>query len=146
MAVGSPIILDDRLLIEGLLVGVRKPRRSALFTTAYWYYRACRAAVLGGGGHLAGPFGALGAPEQEQALLSLLDLREDISLPDPRSTVPLMADLARRHPRLNLINLEAAAAGQSLDATLWLSRESAVGVLTGVLDQEGIEWQVVAID
>ena len=139
------VILDDRLLIEELLVGLRKSR-TRLYTTAYWYYRACRAAALGAGGHLSGPFEDLSAPDQEQATLSLLELRADIELPDPRPTVLAMAEVARRHPRLNLLNLEAVAAGQLLEAHLWLSPESAAGVLPGVLDDEGVTWQTVAID
>lgn len=34
-----------------------------LHTTIYWYYRACRADVLGAGGHLSGPFQQLERPE-----------------------------------------------------------------------------------
>jgi len=138
------VVLDDRLLIEELLVGLRgRPRN--LHTTSYWYYRACRAAVLGAGGHLSGPFAQLDAPEQERAIMSLLELREDVALPDPRPTVPAMVDVASRHPRLNLLNLEAVAAGHVLSATLWLSRESAAGVLPDVLDQEEVTWRTVAI-
>lgn len=143
---GTVLILDDRLLIEELLVGLHRPRLSALFTTTYWYYRACRAAVLGAGGHLSGPFEALEANEQELAVLSLLELRQDISLPDARSTVPRMAALGRGHARLNLMNLEAVAAGQLLTATVWLSRKSAAGVLPSVLDQEGVRWATIAHD
>lgn len=139
------VILDDSLLIEELLVGLRKGR-VRLYTTAYWYYRASRAAVLGVGGHLSGPFEDLSAPDQERAILSLLELRTDIGLPDPRPTVPAMAEIARRHPRLNLLNLEAVAAGQILEAHLWLSPESAAGVLPGALDAEGVTWQTVAIE
>ena len=100
--------------------------------------------MLGAGGHLSGPFEDLGPEDQEEAVLSLLVLREDIGLPDPRSTVPAMAELARRHRRLNRLNLEAVAAGLLLDARLWLSPESAAGGLPGVLDEEGVPWETVA--
>jgi hypothetical protein len=139
------LVLDDRLLIEELLVGLRTSR-AELYTTTYWYYRACRAAIFGAGGHLSGPFEDLDAPEQEQAVLSLLELRDDISLPDPRPTVPAMVGIARRHPRLNLMNLEAVAAGQLLGAKLWLSRETSTGILPGVLDQEEVAWQMITIE
>jgi hypothetical protein len=139
------VILDDRLLIEELLGGLRKSR-ALLYTTTYWYYRACRAAVLGAGGHLSGPFEELETPEQERAILSLLELRGDIHLPDPRPTVPAMVDVSRRHPRLNLLNLEAVAAGLLLGARYWLSGETAQGVLPGVLDEEGVAWRTVPID
>ena len=141
------VLLDDRLLIEELLVGIpRGCRRPSLFTTSYWYYRACRAAVAGAGGHLAGPFEQLAVPEQERAILSLLELREDIGLPDARSTVPAMADASRRHAQLNLLNLEAVAAARLLRAEVWLSAPVANGVLPAVLDAEGLRWNVVSLD
>jgi hypothetical protein len=139
------VVLDDRLLIEELLVGLQRTPVE-LYTTFVWYYRACRAAVLGAGGHLSGPFEALDRTEQEAAIGSLLELREDIGLPDARQRVPAMAEIAGRHPRLNLLNLEAVATGRSLSATMWLSPESAAGLLPGVLDAERVRWRVVAMD
>lgn len=139
------VTVDDRLLIEELLIGLVRGRSVVLHTTSYWYYRACRAAVLGAGGHLSGPFQQLEKNEQEQAILSLLELHADILLPDPRSTVPRMAQIAKRHPRLNLMNLEAVAMGQLLGATVWLSAGAAGGVLPAVLDQEHVAWQVVTV-
>ncbi|MHB8247042.1 MAG: hypothetical protein ACYDGN_17190 [Acidimicrobiales bacterium] len=138
----QPVVIDDRLLIEELLVGLRGDH-VALHTTSYWYYRACRAAMLGAGGHLSGPFERLEADQQERGILSLLELRPDISLPDPRSTVPQMARVARHYPELNLLNLEAVAAGQILGATVWLSTETARGLLPEVLDQEQVPWQTI---
>ena len=117
----------------------------SLHTTTYWYYRACRAAVAGAGGHLSGPFQELAADEQERAILSLLDLRPDIGLPDPRSTVPVMVAVAGQHPHLNLLNLEAVAVALLLLATIWLSEEAAFGILPRVLDAEGIAWRIVPI-
>jgi hypothetical protein len=141
----SAIILDDRLLIEELLVGLDDidGRRH---TTTYWYYRACRAAVGGAGGHLSGPFLGLDIALQSAAIRSLLTLPGSIGLPDPRATVPVMAELSDRHPRLNLLNLEAAAAGLVLDATVLLSTEASRGVLPAVLDAERVSWRTVAID
>lgn len=138
------VVLDDRLLIEQLLVGLAT-NDVALYTTAYWYYRACRAAVAGAGGQLSGPFEQLDRSEQERAILSLLELPDDIGLPEPRATVPAMARVALRHPRLNLLNLEAVAAGASLDATLWLSPPAASGLLPAVLDAEGIKWTTITV-
>ena len=77
------VIVDDRLLIEELLVGLVKEQNVVLYTTVYWYYRTCRAAVLGAGGHLSGPFQQLEKEEQQRAILSLLQLRNDVLLPDP---------------------------------------------------------------
>ena len=138
------VVLDDRLLVEELLVGIRRPD-VILHTTSYWYYRACRAAVLGAGGHLSGPFRELQTLEQERAIRSMLQLPEDIGLPNTRQLVPIMVEVAGRHPKLNLLNLEAVAAVQALDATLWLSREAADGVLPAVLDVEHLTWEVVAV-
>ena len=139
------VIVDDRLLIEELLVGLPKGRSVVLYTTFFWYYRACRAAVLGAGGHLSGPFQQLERDEQEHAILSLLELRSDILLPDPRATVPRMAQIAKRHHRLNLLNLEAVAVGQLSGATVWLSDEAAGGVLPAALDQEHVAWRSVTV-
>lgn len=140
----SPVaVLDDRLLVEELLVGIPRRRAEELYTTTYWYYRACRAAVLGAGGHLSGPFERVDAERQGTAIVNLLELRDDIALPDARSTVPEMSRLAGRHPRLNVMNLEAAALGRLLSATVWLSRESARGVLPTVLDHERVRWRTV---
>ena len=140
------VIVDDRLLIEELLVGLRKPRRQGvLHTTGCWYYRACRAAVAGAGGHLSGPFERVASAEQDRAILSLLELRDDIGLPHPRKIVPVMAEIAVRHPRLNLPNVEAVASGVALSATVWLSAQSAEGVLPAVLEAEGVAWAAVTI-
>jgi hypothetical protein len=138
-------VLDDRLLIEELLVGL-PTGRAVLHTTMYWYYRACRAAVLSASGHLSGPFDQLDGDQQVAAITSLLDLRDDIALPEPRPTVPVMVEIASRHPRLNLLNLEAVAVGKLLRATVWLSPESASGVLPAALDNEHVIWRIVTVD
>lgn len=117
-----------------------------LHTTSYWYYRACRAAVVGAGGHLSGPFANLDELHQHAAIRSLLELPDDVGLPDPRATVPTMAELSERHPRLNLLNLEAAATGLTLDATVLLSVDASRGVLPDVLDAEHIAWRAVELD
>lgn len=137
------IVLDDRLLIEELLAGLTKEGKR--HTTTYWYYRACRAAVSGASGHLLGPFLGLDDQRQATAIRSLLALPDSIGLADPRSTVPVMAKLSQRHPRLNLLNLEAAAAGLVLDATMLLSIQATQGVLPEILDAENIRWRSVEV-
>lgn len=92
------------------------------------------------------PFAKLDGPLQHAAIRSLLALAEDVGLPDPRLTVALMADLSDRHPQLNLLNLEAAAAGLALVATVLLSVEATRGVLPGILDAEHIVWRTVDLD
>ena len=141
-----PVLLDDRLLVEELLVGLpgRRPA-GPLLTTSYWYYRACRATVAGAGGHLSGPFLGLPADQQSSAIRGLLALPDHIGLPDPRSLVPMMAELAQRHPRLNLLNLEAVTTAALLGAVVWLSEPSAAGILPDALDAEGVRWRVVLL-
>jgi hypothetical protein len=139
------VVLDDRLLIEELLTGLPQNTASiTLYTTPYWYYRACRAAAAGAGGHLSGPFEQLDLDRQQQAILSLLELRDDISIASPREVVPLMAALSIRHPRLNLLNLEVVAAAQLLTASVWLSEPAAAGVLPPILDAESVNWSTIS--
>lgn len=145
MTTARAVLLDDRLLIEELLHGLAGKRPDELHTTTYWYYRACRAAVIGAGGQLSGPFERLGTTDQRVAILALLELRDDIGLPDARLTVPAMARIAVRHPKLNLLNLEAVAAATVLSAETWLSSQAATGVLPGVLDSEGLRWRTVEL-
>jgi hypothetical protein len=137
------VVLDDRLLIEELLVGIDR-RGARLHTTAYWYYRACRAAAAGAAGHLSGPFRGLSADEQQRAVASMFQLPDEIGLCPGRSVVPLMVSVARRHSKLNLLNLEAVATAQLLQATVWLSPEGASGILPAVLDSEDLDWETVA--
>lgn len=138
------VVLDDRLLIEELLVGIDR-RGESIHTTMYWYYRACRAAVAGAGGHLSGPFRAVPQAEQQRAISSMLQLPANVGLPEARQTVPRMVDIATRHPQLNLLNLEAVATATVLEATIWLSPAGAAGVLPGVLDLESIPWETVLL-
>lgn len=141
-----PVLLDDRLLVEELLVGLRTRalRRSAHHVVLV--LPGLRAAVVGGGGQLSGPFEQVPPIEQSRAIASLLQLRDDIGLPDPRRIVPVMADLALRHPRLHLLNLEAVAAATILGGTVWLSVAGASGVLPGALDAESIRWKTVSTE
>ncbi len=122
------VLIDDRLLIEELTVGLGVDGVSYA-TSMYWYFRACRAGVLGAGGHLSGPFERIGRPRQERAIEQLLRLRSDIVLPEPRAIVATMVGVAGRHPRLNLLNLEATAAAVEVADVVWLSREASECVL-----------------
>ena len=138
------VAIGDRLLIEELLVGIDR-RDETIHTTMYWYYRACRAAVAGGGGHLLGPFGDVPQAEQQRAIASMLQLPVNVGLPEARQTVTRMVDVATRHPHLNLLNREAVAEAITLEAIIWLSPTGASGVLPGVLDLEGIPWETVLL-
>jgi hypothetical protein len=136
------VVLDDRLLVEELLVGLDR-RGAKLHTTSYWYYRACRAAVAGAGGHLSGPFRDLQYLEQRRAIESMLQLPEEIGLPPPRDVVPVMVNVAERHPKLNVLNLEAVATARWLRATVWLSPEGSLGMLPDILGAEDLNWETI---
>jgi hypothetical protein len=141
----SSVLIDDRLLVAHLtgatpLLGRRS--KAQLHTTTSWYYRACRAASLGGSGQLSGPFAELDAQDQARAIAAMLQLPDEIRLPEPRALVPAMVDLSARHPRLNVMNVEAAAAALLLGARVLLSPAAAEGVLAPVLDAERVRWDV----
>ena len=139
------VLIDDRLLIEELTVGIGV-EGVAYATSMYWYFRACRAAVLGAGGHLSGPFERIGATRQARAIEQLLQLRDDISLPEPRIAVSTMVGVASRHPRLNLLNIAATAAAIDTADVVWLSPKASEGLLPDVLNAEGVRWRVHHID
>ena len=147
MSPGPVDLIDDRLLVDLILGGLSEiinrgdPTRRVA-TTSLWYYRACRASVLGAGGQLSGPFARLDAVHQTKATTQLLQLSDNVELATPRATVPAMAQLASRHPQLNLLNLEAAASASVLGATVVLSTKAAKGVLPSVLEDENIPWRV----
>jgi hypothetical protein len=81
--------------------------------------------------------------EQLRAIASMLQLPEAIDLPRPRNVVPVMVAMASRHPRLNLLNLEAVATARLLPATVWLSPEGAAGILPAVLGAENLTWELI---
>jgi hypothetical protein len=75
-------------------------------TTAFWprsYWSASANTKLLFIRLPTGPFAQLQSDDQERAILSLLELRADISLPEGGQTVPRMAALAGRHPRWGLV-------------------------------------------
>jgi hypothetical protein len=138
------VLLDDRLVVARL-VGepLRLPKGRSLHTTPLWYYRAVHAAIEGGAGKLSGPFARLDAEQQGIAIQALLDLPDDLGLPESRALARQMADVVRRHPKLNALNVEAVAAARLLEADVLLSPPAAQGVLPPALDAEGIGWRVV---
>ncbi len=75
----------------------------------------------------------------------MLSLPDDVALPDPRELVPTMVALHQRHPQLNVMNVEAAAAAALLEARVLLSACGAEGVLPAVLDADAIPWRIVSI-
>jgi hypothetical protein len=139
-----PLLLDDRVLVA-LLVGerLRITRGAERFTTSYFWFRACRAVVAGAGARLSGPFDRLEPGHRASALQHMLALPDDVGLPEPRLIVPVMVDVQRRHPGLNVLNTEAAAAALLLGAKMVLSPPTARGQLEAVLPIEHIGFQTV---
>jgi hypothetical protein len=74
----------------------------------------------------------------------MLQLPEEIGLPQPRHVVPIMVSVAGRHPMLNVLNLEAIATAHWLGAVVWLSPAGASGMLPDVLGAEKLAWETVA--
>jgi hypothetical protein len=140
----NSVLIDDRILVAYLLdAKLAFPKRAVLHTTAYWYYRACRAAVAGSVGQLSGPFRALPTDEQARAVEGLLQLPEHVGLLESRRLVPEMAEVARRHARLNLMNIEATAAARLLSARVLLSPPASTGILPTTLTHEDIRWDTL---
>jgi hypothetical protein len=118
-ATSQLVIVDDRLLIEELLMVLAQSRRVVFHTTSYWYYPGLTCSRAGCGWPPVRAFRAVGERGTGTAILSLLELRPDILLPDPRQTVLRLARIAKRHPRLNLsasrrlpsVNFSAARCG-----------------------------------
>lgn len=97
-----------------------------------------------GGAALVVPGGIDGARRELRRVLSeRYDAAVD-TLTDP-DLADQMARMAADHPKLNLLNLEAAAAALTLSAEVWLSEPATRGVLPDVLDGEGIRWRVVPV-
>ena len=130
-----------------LLVGERLPitKDAERFTTTYFWFRACRAVVAGAGGRLSGPFERLEPGYRAAALQHMLELPDDIGLPVPRLIFPVMVGVNRRHPGLNVLNTEAAAAALLLGAKMILSPPTARGQLEAVLPVERIAYQTVEL-
>jgi hypothetical protein len=139
-----PVLLDDRALVAHL-VGERLPvaKGAERFTSMYFYFRACRAVAAGAGGQLSGPFEQLDPDRRAAALDHMLSLPDDVGLPDPRRIVPLMVDVRRRHPILNVLNTEAVAAALLLGATMVLGPATAGGQLEAVLPAERVNYRIV---
>jgi hypothetical protein len=140
----KPRLLDDRLLVA-YLVGEPFPLADSarLVSTSLLYFRACRAAVLGVGGPLSGPFKALNSDHRAAAVERILMLPDRIELLDPRDVVPVMVHVRHRHPALNLLNTEVVAVAQLTDATLLLSRPTANGQLASVLATNTFNFEIV---
>jgi len=73
----------------------------------------------------------------------MMALPDDVGVPDPRLIVPVMVDVQRRYPTLNVLNTEAAAAALLLGAKMLFSPATAGGQLEAVLRTENVPFQTV---
>ena len=117
------LVIDDHLLIDVLadthdewLRG--EMARSAIYTTAAWYYRVASAARRGSGsGALSGRLARLDPAPRAELLTQLGRLPDWIGLIGPRLLIPVMASLeTRRHP--NVLTAEALALALVVDGEI----------------------------
>ena len=148
MGVVTSVLVDDRLLLEHLLGGTSKELRRLVnkrqvFTTGYWYYRLCHAIrsdkVTGA---LSGPFNRAETSVREMAALALVRLPDEIGLLSLRELAPSMAEGVERH-RLNVMSLEALAAGVHLGANILLAVGSENPALIIAAESEGLRVRIV---
>jgi hypothetical protein len=66
------------------------------------------------GNHLSGPFEELEKDDPELAILESSSFATTFFFTDSLPTAPRMAQLAERHPRINLLNLKVVSVGQLL--------------------------------
>jgi hypothetical protein len=119
-------LVDDAHL--GRVLRGRPPSSIApedqIATTGLWYVRLCQALLARDQrGALSTPFEDLDVEQRRIALLRVLELPAEISVPSLRRLGPLIGDLRRRHA-VNLLASEALAAAVHLDATVLLSTTS----------------------
>ena len=121
-------LVDDQLLstvLRGERLSRPVRRGDTVATTGCWYVRLCQA-VLGAvarRGVLSGPFLELPDKERTRAIVTLMELPDDIELVSLRNLGPLIGRLRREH-RLNALGMEVLAASIHLDAAVLLSVES----------------------
>ncbi len=148
MGVVSHVLLDDRLLLDYLLGGSSKELRRLVHkrqvcTTGYWYYRLCHAirseSVIGA---LSGPFLRAETPVREMAALAMVRLPDEVGLTSLRELAPSMAEVVERH-RLNVMSLEALAAGLHLGADILLAVGSENPALIAAAEVEGVRVKIV---
>jgi hypothetical protein len=139
------LLIDDQLLslvLRGAAPAALVRTRDTFFTTGYWYVRLCQAVVgvSNRQGTLSAPFAALPSDRREQALAAVLELPDEIGLLSLRELGPVIARLRARH-ELNILGMEALAAGVQLDARVVLSARSPR--LEGALATENLRFEVL---
>lgn len=123
------LVIDDHLLVEVLADNPSdwlrdEMDRSAVYTTAAWYYRVASAAHRGSGtGTLSGRLAQLDPAQRDEVLARIDRLPDWIGLVGPRLLVPVMASLETRR-RPNLLTAEALALALVTDSTITVTVES----------------------
>jgi hypothetical protein len=117
------VVIDDHLLVDLLADNTSdwlrgEVDRSAVYTTAAWYYRVARAARRGSGtGTLSGRLARLDPAQRDEALARIDRLPDWIGLVGPRLLIPVMASLETRR-RPNVLTAEALALALVTDSTI----------------------------
>ncbi len=117
------LVIDDHLLVDVLADNQDEwlrdeMERSAVYTTAAWYYRVASAARRGSGtGALSGRLARLDPAQRDEARARIDRLPDWIGLIGPRVLIPVMASLEiRRRP--NLLTAEALALALVTDSSI----------------------------
>jgi len=119
----ATVIVDDHLLVDCLCdrepAAVSRVRgREPLYTTGLWYHRLCRAFVAPVvDGALSGHLRRLPPLEARRLLAAVTALPRSIRLLSLRQLAWPMAEILAEE-RLNVLALEALAAGRLLGATI----------------------------
>jgi hypothetical protein len=119
-------LIDDQALGAVLRGSTpRRLRRRTLATTGHWYVRLCRAVLAASTppGALSGPFEELPPRYRDRAVQALVELPEDVELVSLRDLGPAIGRIGARH-RLNILQAEALAAAEHLDAEVFLTTPS----------------------
>ena len=140
------LLIDDQVLAAHLRGRPVLPvDDQAVFTTGYWYVRLCLAASRRAGGTLSGPFAILPPQQQHAAVAAVLALPVEIGLLSLRQLGPLIGELAKRHPPMNVLSREALAAAVELAATVIVAEGNESPALLSALETEQRAARIVAI-
>ena len=134
------VVIDDHLLLRALLATLPETIGERLGTTTAWWWRLSIAVrTEGPEGVLSAPFHRLGREARAALVATLDDLPVMLEVPDLRTLLPLVADVAHAY-RLNLLAAEALAMAIVHDAAIHVAVD---GILGPAARDAGIAYRVV---
>lgn len=117
-----------------------------MFTTGLWYHRLSRAlADTTVTGAMSRSLGTVAPQVAASAVQSVMDLPERVGLVSLRTLAWPMAHLLADGVRLNLMSLEALAAGRHLGAELCLAADDDNVNLVAAAAAHGVELRTIAV-